>query len=81
MALTENQKQSRIKYAKKALKRIPLDVQKTKYDQIKEAATSVGETVNGYIKTAINERMQRQGFVFQDPEVDSPEGSTEDSTE
>ena len=31
MALTEKQKQQRIDYARKNLKRIPLDVQKEKY--------------------------------------------------
>ena len=57
MTLTENQKQSRYKYAKENLKRIPLDVQKEHYDRIKAAADSVGESVNGYIKTAIDRRM------------------------
>ena len=61
MTLTENQKQSRYNYAKKNLKRIPLDVQKEKYEQIKAAAQAAGETVNGYIKTAIDERMERDG--------------------
>ena len=59
------------KYAKENLKRIPLDVQKSKYEQIKAAADSVGETVNGYIKTAIDERMERQGFLDK-----TTEGST-----
>ena len=39
-----------LEYAKKKLKRIPLDVQKEKYDEIKAAATAAGESVNGYIK-------------------------------
>ncbi|MCC8060742.1 MAG: hypothetical protein LIO81_07910 [Clostridiales bacterium] len=60
MPLTENQKQARYNYAKKNLKRIPLDVQKEKYEEIKAAAGAAGETVNGYIKTAIDERMERQ---------------------
>ena len=59
MPLTENQKQSRYNYAKKALKRIPLDVQKEKYEEIKAAADNAGEPVNGYIKKAIDERMER----------------------
>ena len=60
MPLTENQKQSRYNYAKKALKRIPLDVQKEKYEEIKAAADNAGEPVNGYIKKAIDERMERE---------------------
>ena len=46
-------------YAKKNLKRIPLDVQKEKYEEIKAAAETSGESVNDYIKKAIDERMER----------------------
>lgn len=60
MALTEQRKESMYKYAKKNLKRIPLDVQKEKYEEIKTAATAAGEKVNGYIKKAIDERMARE---------------------
>lgn len=49
-----------LEYAKKKLKRIPLDVQKEKYDEIKAAATAAGESVNGYIKKAIDDRMERE---------------------
>ena len=47
------------KYAKAKLKRIPLDVQKEKYEEIKMAADRSGESVNGHIKKAIDERMER----------------------
>ena len=60
MNLTEQRKESMYKYAKAKLKRIPLDVQKEKYDEIKEAATAAGESVNGYIKRAVDERMERE---------------------
>lgn len=46
-------------YAKEKLKRIPLDVQKEKYEEIKAAAEKANESVNGYIKKAIDERMAR----------------------
>lgn len=59
MSLSESQKQARYNYAKKSLKRIPLDVQKEKYEEIKTAATAAGESVNGYIKKAIDQRMER----------------------
>ena len=49
-----------LEYAKKKLKRSPLDVQKEKYDEIKAAATAAGESVNGYIKKAIDDRMERE---------------------
>ena len=62
MTLTDAQKQARYNYARKNLKRIPLDVQKEKYDQIKAAAVRNGESVNGYIKKAIDERIERNSL-------------------
>ena len=47
-----------LNYKKTHYKRIPLDVTKEKYDEIKAAATAAGETVNGYIKTAVDDRMK-----------------------
>lgn len=55
---TESKKKSIIAYAKKNLKRIPLDVQKEDYEKIKAAADAAGEPVNTYIKTAITRRME-----------------------
>ena len=69
MAVSDAQKKASIEYAKKNLKRIPLDVQKEKYDEIKAAADAVGEKVNGYIKKAIEERMERE-------KVSSPQTTT-----
>ena len=60
MSLSDAQKQARYNYAKKSLKRIPLDVHKEKYEEIKTAAGHAGESVNGYIKKAIDERMERE---------------------
>ena len=60
MDYPENKVKYNLEYAKKNLKRIPLDVQKEKYEEIKAAADLVGETVNGYIKKAIDERLQRE---------------------
>ena len=59
MSNSENKTAYNINYAKNKLKLIPLDVQKEKYEEIKTAADSAGETVNGYIKRAIDERIQR----------------------
>lgn len=64
MPLTEGQKQSIYNYAKKTLKRIPLDVRKEKYEDIKAAADSAGESVNHYIKKAIDERMERDNIAI-----------------
>jgi len=59
MPVTEGQKQSSYKYKAKNIKRIPLDVQKEKYEEIKTHATTQKETVNGFIKRAIDETMER----------------------
>lgn len=57
MPAKENKSKYDIQYAKNNLKRIPLDVRKEKYEEIKAAAEKAGETVNGYIKKAIDQRM------------------------
>ena len=58
MPLSESQKKANTKYREKSIKRIPLDVQKEKYEEIKTAATAAGESVNGYINKAIDQRME-----------------------
>lgn len=46
-----------MEYAKQKYKRVPLDVTLEKYEEIKNASETAGETVNGYIKKAIDMRM------------------------
>lgn len=58
MPISEKRKQSMYAYAKANLKRIPFSVQKEFYDKLKAAADSRGESINGYIKRAIELRMQ-----------------------
>ena len=57
-----------VDYAKKNIKRVPLDMQKDDYDKLQAAASAAGEKVNTYIKRAIFERMERnrhrQGAVL-----------------
>ncbi len=55
----ESQMRATIKYAKENLKRIPFDVQKDKYEEIKAHAKKRGEKVNGFIKRAIDETIER----------------------
>ena len=57
MADKKSKSQCDIEYAKKKLKRIPLDVTKEKYQEIKIAAENANESVNGYIKKSIEYRM------------------------
>lgn len=42
------------KYEKKTYKRVPLNIRKEDYTIIKETADSLGMSVNGFIKEAIN---------------------------
>jgi len=60
MPISEKRKEAMYKYAKENLKRIPLDVQKEKYEEIATAAASKGESVNGYIKKAIDTRLESE---------------------
>lgn len=59
MALTDAQKKANAKYREKAIKRIPLDVPKEDYENIKGHSEAMGESVNGFIKRAIAETMER----------------------
>ena len=57
MTYSESRKRASYKYAKNHYKRIPLDVQLSKYEEIKAAAESVNESVNGFIKKAVDDRL------------------------
>lgn len=60
MSYTESGKKASIKYAKEKLKRVPLDMQKTDYERLAAAASAAGQSVNGYIKQAIAEKIERE---------------------
>ena len=61
MASTDAQKKATIKYAKKNLKRVPLDLQIEDYERIKSSIESMGyKSLNGFIKQAINEKLERE---------------------
>lgn len=52
------------KYVKKNYDRIELTVPKGQKEFISQLATAAGESVNGYIKKAIEERIQRENPGF-----------------
>lgn len=61
MASTEAQKRATIKYAKAHLKRVPFDLPKDYFENVlKPAADRAGESVNGYIKAAIQARIDKE---------------------
>ena len=43
------------------VKRVPLELPLERYEAVAKAAQDSGESVNGYIKTAIQMRMQKEG--------------------
>ena len=49
-----------IDYAKRNIKRVPLDMQISDYEKLENAAKQAGEKVNAYIKKAIRQRMKRE---------------------
>nr|DAR30121.1 MAG TPA: Alginate and motility regulator [Caudoviricetes sp.] len=59
MPTTEAQKMASMRYAKKHLKRVPLDMQLSDYEALKAAAEKAGGSVNGFIKQAITEKLER----------------------
>lgn len=63
-----------IQYAKDKLKRIPFDVKNEEYDNIKAHAASRCESVNGFIKRAIRETMERDAATASGAVPASPSG-------
>ncbi len=61
MPYDQRHKENSYRYKKDHIKRVPFDMQKADYEELKAAAMRAGESVNGYIKKAIAERMQREG--------------------
>ncbi len=53
----ENKKNYIANYKKKTYKRISLEVTHEKYAEIKKYTESTGESVNGFIKKAIDDRL------------------------
>ncbi len=60
MAMSEERKNYLYNYHKEKLKRVPLDMKKSAYEQLLKTATAAGMSVNGYIKQAIAEKMERE---------------------
>lgn len=57
--MNEKKKQYNIEYKKNNLKRVPLDLPVRMYEDVKEHAQKKSESVNGFIKRAIKETMER----------------------
>ncbi len=55
----ENKAKYNLEYKRKNMKRVPLDMPNNDYVTLKEHTVAMGETVNGFIKRAIRETMER----------------------
>lgn len=58
MAYNEAAYKAAVKYKAENIKRVPLDMQKSEYEELRIAAEAAGEKVNQYIKKAIRKRME-----------------------
>lgn len=64
MAYSEKQKGYAMDYAKRTLKRIPLDVKKEYYESvIVPAAEKCGLSVRAFILKAIEEKIEKEGGI------------------
>ena len=58
--MTTNRTEYMKQYAKENLKRVPLDLRHEDYELVKEAAAAANESVNGYIKKAVQMRIESE---------------------
>ena len=65
--LSDKAKENKLKYIhkynKEKYKRIALNVSPDKFQQIKAGAENSGESVNGYIKKAIDDRLKKDNML------------------
>ena len=59
MPRTQASNQAQYKYNAAHLKRVPLDMQLSEYEVLKAAAIKASLSVNGFIKQAIREKIER----------------------
>ena len=59
MAYNDRSKAYVKKYKADNIKRVPLDMQRAQYEIVQTHAQAQGESVNGFIKRAIAETMER----------------------
>ena len=62
--------EAQYRYNASHIKRVPLDLQKSTYEEIKAHAEARSESVNGFIKRAISETMERDNAA---PSADKKE--------
>lgn len=81
MAYNETAYKASQKYKASNIKRVPLDVQKEHYDRIKNHAEGRGETVNGFIKRAIDSQIERDNSTASTAAEQSTDAVTSEKEE
>ena len=61
MPRTKASNEAQYRYNAAHIKRVPLDMRIEDYNRLKIAAEAQGESVNGYIKKAIDKRIELDG--------------------
>lgn len=67
MAISEARRRANDKYIKEKYERLPISYPKEFCEKIRETAAAKGESVAGYVRKAVEERMQRDGMPRSDP--------------
>ena len=76
-----NRNEYQIEYRKKNLKRVSLELPIKDYEKIKQHTENTSESINGFIKRAINETMERDvSESSKTPSVSSTPGFPEVSS-
>ena len=65
LAYNEKAYKAAAAYKAKNIKRVPLDMQISEYEELKSVADAKGERVNQFIKTAIRQRMEAEANAKQ----------------
>ena len=77
MPRTKASNEAQYRYNATHIKRVPLDIQKSTYEEIKAHAEARSESVNGFIKRAISEAMARDKTASAaDTSEEESEGNT-----
>lgn len=63
MPRTKASNEAQYRYNAAHIKRVPLDMRIEEFNRLKSAADAQGESVNGYIKKALYERMEREATL------------------
>lgn len=65
-----------MEYSKKNYRRVSLAMKFDEYDKLKAAADAAGQPVNGYIKTAIAQRIERDSENSSQTAISKDDSST-----